>query len=153
MKKMAMIAARAAVAAALAGCAVHPTDTSLRLDCATKWADASPSHPLCTDSPDHAATSTTQAPSELDREAQEFSPDDAAFLRDLHGVWEFSFNPAEAVREAHAMCEFPQGKTATALPDIVNMIDPGNNGTTSLGVMDAATKFMGVAGRHFCPGH
>jgi Protein of unknown function (DUF732) len=89
---------------------------------------------------------------ELDDEAKTFDPADAAFLRDLRGVWKWDFNPGDAVNEAHAMCALPKGQTASALQDIVNMIDPGNDGSASFTTMDEATKFMGVAGRHFCPG-
>jgi hypothetical protein len=150
MKTMATIAAGAALATGLAGCALPRTDSHAH--CAMKWADAYPGHPVC---PDYgSASTTTQAPSELDREAQIFSPDDAAFLRDLHGVWNWDFHPDDAVKEAHAMCEFPQGKTATALPDIVRMIDPSyQGGDESFRTVELAMEFMKVAGQHFCPGH
>ena len=91
---------------------------------------------------------------ELDREAKLFDPADAAFLRDLHGVWHWDFNPDDAVNEAHAMCALPAGKTASALPDIIRMIDPDfQGGDESLSTVQDATKFMKVAGQHFCPGH
>ena len=153
MKKTATIAAGAALAAGLAGCAVPRMDNHAH--CAMKWADANALNPVCPDSPDYrSASTTTQAPRELDRDAQIFSPDDAAFLRDLHGVWNWDFNPGDAVKEAHAMCEFPQGKTATALPDIIRLIDPGfTSGDEKLSIVLDATKFMKVAGQHFCPGH
>jgi hypothetical protein len=75
--------------------------------------------------PDHprAATMTTTSAQptksaeqrlqdELDYEAKHFDPAEAAFLRDLHGVWNFDFNPGNAVNEAHAMCAPPKGETA-----------------------------------------
>ena len=133
--------------AALAGCAVAHTDS--HANCAMKWADAYPGHPVCPDSPDYRAPATTQPPSELD---QQFSPEDAAFLSDLRGVWNFSFDAGSAVREAYAMCGMPKGHTASALPDITRLIDPSfTGGDERLSVVMDATKFMKVAAEHFCP--
>jgi len=67
-----------------------------------------------------------------------------------HGVWNWDFNPGDALNEAHAICALPAGKTGLALPDIVRIIDPDNQ---SMGTVQYATKFMKVAGQHFCPGH
>lgn len=103
-------------------------------------------------SPQGSTTTTTS--DEFDYEAKHFDPASAAFLRDRHGVWNFGFDPGDAVNEAHAMCALPAGNSASALPDIIRLIDPGfHDGDEDLGTVHQATKFMKVAVEHFCPGH
>jgi hypothetical protein len=78
--------------------------------------------------------------------------EDATFLSDLRGIWNFSFDAGSAVREAHAMCGMPKGQTASALPDIIRLIDPSfTGGDEQVTVVMDATKFMKVAAEHFCP--
>ena len=139
--------ASAAIAASLAGCAAAHSDS--HANCAMKWADAFPGHPLCPDSPDHRAPATTQPPHELD---QQFSLEDAAFLSDLRGVWNFTFDAGSAVSEAHAMCGMPKGQTASALPDIIRLIDPDfTGGNEKLSVVMGCDKVHEGGGRALLP--
>jgi hypothetical protein len=85
-------------------------------------------------------------------------PSDAAFLTDLHAAqhWQWNFNPADAVTEAHKVCAIHSPAALSDVLKMVNREDPryvnaDNSRPPSVDHIEEVTEFAGLAAQHFCP--
>lgn len=158
-KSAAVLAAGCAIVATLTACSHTAEDPHAH--CAMEFNDASPGHPLCTDSPDYRPTAKN--PADL---ASPPSPEEARFLQAIHTrglpTWnlDWSRDDGKAIRNAHAICDDldRQVKGGTLL-DTAKLIEahdvvapkikmwPMTDHDAQVGV----GVFVDISAKYFCP--